>query len=636
MQSSQSELKALRAQINPHFLFNALNTVASLIHSDPARADRAVEQLSEVFRHTLRRSESEWAPLDQELAFAAAYLDVEEARFGVAAALRDRRRPRRRPGAGAVDARAHAGRERRQARHRAGARPRHARGDRPRRRRSPHRRGARQRSGARRPRRRRRASRAGAGEQFGLRSVRDRLRGPLRRRGQLHAGARRRARAHRGADRAAGRGARRPAQRQRRARCRRDPRRAGRRRGAGAGPAARPARGDRRGRRWSAKPATPTRPAPRWRRCAPDVVFLDIEMPAERGTDLAATLPEPRPFIVFATAYERFAVDAFQYDAADYLLKPVNRQRLQATLRPDARQAGAAGGPPRASSPRRPAPRRTCCRSRCPRCPATCWRPARWRPAAVGGDFYDAVLAGDHLAFVLGDVAGKGMAAGLVASSVQARWQAAMQQRDLTLAGMMTALNARRLPLDRRLALRHARARRARAGHRRGCATSTPGIRRRSSSPPTARWRTGPRRHGAGARALRRRGRFPPPTLVLAPGDTLVVMSDGVSRSARRRTDASSSWRRSPAPSPAAPTTPAAARRRRRRRGAASPRRRSGAGRRHRAEPAEDGRDAARAGRRRRGAGPRPPAAAARRARRRRGRRRGRRRRRGRSSASRR
>ena len=96
VQSSQSELKALRAQINPHFLFNALNTVASLIHSDPARADRAVEQLSEVFRHTLRRSDSEWAPLDQELAFAAAYLDVEEARFGDAAALHHRRRRRRR------------------------------------------------------------------------------------------------------------------------------------------------------------------------------------------------------------------------------------------------------------------------------------------------------------------------------------------------------------------------------------------------------------------------------------------------------------------------------------------------------------------------------------------------------------
>jgi len=82
LQSSKSELKALRAQINPHFLFNALNAIASLIHTDPARADEVVEQLAEVFRYTLRRSDSEWAPLDQELAFARAYLDVEQARFG--------------------------------------------------------------------------------------------------------------------------------------------------------------------------------------------------------------------------------------------------------------------------------------------------------------------------------------------------------------------------------------------------------------------------------------------------------------------------------------------------------------------------------------------------------------------------
>ena len=82
LQSSKSELKALRAQINPHFLFNALNAIASLIHTDPARADEAVEQLAEVFRYTLRRSDTEWAPLDQELTFARAYLDVEQARFG--------------------------------------------------------------------------------------------------------------------------------------------------------------------------------------------------------------------------------------------------------------------------------------------------------------------------------------------------------------------------------------------------------------------------------------------------------------------------------------------------------------------------------------------------------------------------
>jgi signal transduction histidine kinase len=82
LQTSRSELKALRAQINPHFLFNALNAIASLIHTEPDRADAAVEQLAEVFRYTLRRSEHEWAPLDQELAFARAYLDVEQARFG--------------------------------------------------------------------------------------------------------------------------------------------------------------------------------------------------------------------------------------------------------------------------------------------------------------------------------------------------------------------------------------------------------------------------------------------------------------------------------------------------------------------------------------------------------------------------
>ena len=118
LQTSRSELKALRAQINPHFLFNALNAIASLIHTDPVRADAAVEQLAEVFRYTLRRSDQEWAPLDQELAFARAYLDVEQARFGRRLDVHDRLRSRRWRRAGAVDAAADAGRERGQARHR--------------------------------------------------------------------------------------------------------------------------------------------------------------------------------------------------------------------------------------------------------------------------------------------------------------------------------------------------------------------------------------------------------------------------------------------------------------------------------------------------------------------------------------
>lgn len=82
LHASRSELKALRAQINPHFLFNALNAIAGLIHKDPLRADRTVEQLAEVFRYTLRRSEAEWAELAEELEFVRSYLDVERSRFG--------------------------------------------------------------------------------------------------------------------------------------------------------------------------------------------------------------------------------------------------------------------------------------------------------------------------------------------------------------------------------------------------------------------------------------------------------------------------------------------------------------------------------------------------------------------------
>jgi LytS/YehU family sensor histidine kinase len=82
LNANRSELKALRAQVNPHFLFNALNTVASLIPRQPDRAERTIEQLAELFRYTLRRSDREWVTLDEELEAVCAYLDVEQARFG--------------------------------------------------------------------------------------------------------------------------------------------------------------------------------------------------------------------------------------------------------------------------------------------------------------------------------------------------------------------------------------------------------------------------------------------------------------------------------------------------------------------------------------------------------------------------
>jgi signal transduction histidine kinase len=88
LNANRSELKALRAQVNPHFLFNALNTIASLIPHHPDRAEQTIEQLAEVFRYTLRRSDHEWVTLDEELEAVRAYLDVEQARFGERLAVR--------------------------------------------------------------------------------------------------------------------------------------------------------------------------------------------------------------------------------------------------------------------------------------------------------------------------------------------------------------------------------------------------------------------------------------------------------------------------------------------------------------------------------------------------------------------
>jgi len=66
----------------------------------------------------------------------------------------------------------------------------------------------------------------------------------------------------------------------------------------------------------------------------PDLVFLDVQMPQFSGFDVLKALPpEGRPAIVFVTAHDRYAVDAFETQALDYLLKPFNRDRLQEAVR---------------------------------------------------------------------------------------------------------------------------------------------------------------------------------------------------------------------------------------------------------------------------------------------------------------
>ncbi len=79
----------------------------------------------------------------------------------------------------------------------------------------------------------------------------------------------------------------------------------------------------------------------------PDLVLLDIQMPGASGLDVAASLGKPRPAVIFCTAFDQYAVDAFELSALDYLLKPVNRARLAAAL-DRVRTAGAPHGRDRA------------------------------------------------------------------------------------------------------------------------------------------------------------------------------------------------------------------------------------------------------------------------------------------------
>jgi two-component system LytT family sensor kinase len=76
-----AELRLLKSQLNPHFLFNALNTVRSLIADNPARAQNAVTRLAKTLRYTLTSPQDELVTLSQELDIVADYLELESMRF---------------------------------------------------------------------------------------------------------------------------------------------------------------------------------------------------------------------------------------------------------------------------------------------------------------------------------------------------------------------------------------------------------------------------------------------------------------------------------------------------------------------------------------------------------------------------
>lgn len=79
---TEAELQALQAKINPHFLFNTLNSIASLIAENPKAAEATVEKLSELFRYSLKNAENSTVTLGEELEIVRTYLEIEKVRFG--------------------------------------------------------------------------------------------------------------------------------------------------------------------------------------------------------------------------------------------------------------------------------------------------------------------------------------------------------------------------------------------------------------------------------------------------------------------------------------------------------------------------------------------------------------------------
>lgn len=80
--AASAQLAALRAQVNPHFLFNTLNSIAQLVATDPAKAEDCIERLADLYRYVLKRADAQFVSLADELRMAEWYLEIEQVRFG--------------------------------------------------------------------------------------------------------------------------------------------------------------------------------------------------------------------------------------------------------------------------------------------------------------------------------------------------------------------------------------------------------------------------------------------------------------------------------------------------------------------------------------------------------------------------
>jgi signal transduction histidine kinase len=81
LRASQAQLQALKMQLHPHFLFNALHAISALVHKDPDAADKMIARLGDFLRLTLDASATQEVPLRRELEFLNCYLEIERVRF---------------------------------------------------------------------------------------------------------------------------------------------------------------------------------------------------------------------------------------------------------------------------------------------------------------------------------------------------------------------------------------------------------------------------------------------------------------------------------------------------------------------------------------------------------------------------
>ena len=84
----ESRYEGLMQQVNPHFLFNSINTLSSLIHEDKKEAGRYIKEMSQVYRYLLRNNDDDLVPLQTELSFIRSYFHLLKTRFGSAIELR--------------------------------------------------------------------------------------------------------------------------------------------------------------------------------------------------------------------------------------------------------------------------------------------------------------------------------------------------------------------------------------------------------------------------------------------------------------------------------------------------------------------------------------------------------------------